>query len=304
MDAALCRVSARGDVRAVKRLLARGASADAESRVTDWSGEPLSALGQAARHGHADVVDVLLAAGAHVDKDDCYSALVTACEQGHAAVVDRLLAAGADANKYRGEALKLAALNSHLGVVDRLLLRLSAGVPNEDRSSALYNACDYAHLAVVQRFDVAHRLTDTELDGALHHACGNSLGFMYRLRRQPTEAARLVLVEWLVERGANIYPSSHMVLRNAASSPAVEICFEAKVEDYLGDRKTVVQASCRCRAVSCRAPVVQREVERWTIQSCRGVCRGSAAGRRSCAVVHFSTIVQSAACQTDAVVHA
>ena len=83
-----------------------------------------------------------------------------------------------------------------------------------------------------------------------------------------------------------------------------EICFEAKVEDYLGDRKTVVQASCRCRAVSCREPVVQREVERWTIQSCRGVCRGSAAGRRSCAVVHFSTIVQSAACQTDAVVHA
>ena len=55
-------------------------------------------LGESAKHGFAESVDVLLEAGAELDAADSngWTALHTAAFFGHPTVVDRLLAAGAD----------------------------------------------------------------------------------------------------------------------------------------------------------------------------------------------------------------
>ena len=223
MDAALCRVSARGDVRAAQRLLALGASADAEPRMTNWlDPKPSSALWHAARGGHAAVVDVLLAAGAHVDLPDAESALAAACAGGHLAVVDRLLAAGADVNAEGGEPLARAARSGHLAVVDRLLRVVDPAQarPAGFEFTALKWACTNAHLDVVQRLDEIRRLEQSELDSALRTACGGGIGGKARSER-PTQAVRLSLVDWLLARGANIYKLNYWTLAAAASTPAL-----------------------------------------------------------------------------------
>ena len=265
MDAALCRVSARGDVRAATRLLALGASPDAKPRVTEWCHAPLCALGQAAWHGHVDVVNALLAAGAQVDVHGCRSALVAAAAHGHVTVVDRLLAAGANVNADYGDALKEAARNGHVAVVDRLL-RAGAEVGGRGRFeySALHKACEQAHLAVVQRFDVASPLSQAELDHALESACGHSFGYMFR-SQQPTEAARLGLVAWLLERGANSYTRSFATLRNAASAPSV---LQRLLEGYRARATALLNDdallwACAAGEVTSVAGLVERPLDPW-----------------------------------------
>lgn len=84
-----------GDVRAVRRMLARGADPNSESA----KGAPAVVL--ASRAGSATLVRLLLDAGANVNAEDRdqYTALHYAARLGDAALVELLLARGADVNK-------------------------------------------------------------------------------------------------------------------------------------------------------------------------------------------------------------
>ncbi len=90
---ALYRAAGDGKVEIARLLLAAGVGADAVAFDE-------TALAAAARSGHETMVELLLTAGADVERrdDDGATALLHACDEdtGHAGVVRRLLAAGAD----------------------------------------------------------------------------------------------------------------------------------------------------------------------------------------------------------------
>ncbi len=93
MSAALLQACRRGDASAVVRLIDAGAKAH---RLGKDAGLPLVI---ACEHKHANVVRVLLEAGAHPDRvrsRDRYTPLHIACQQGDAASVELLLMHGAD----------------------------------------------------------------------------------------------------------------------------------------------------------------------------------------------------------------
>jgi len=98
-----------GDKLGVEMLLKAGADPDG---VRDYDAfhksyqrgyEPSWPINQAAYGGHAEVVDLLLRAGAraHLPEGEGQTALTTAAERGHLQVVRLLLAAGVD-ETYRG----------------------------------------------------------------------------------------------------------------------------------------------------------------------------------------------------------
>lgn len=86
-----------------------------------------SALIGAAHNGHAEVVDMLIAAGADVnlvDHINLQTALILAAREGHTRVVDRLLAARARVNLVDAggnSALMYAAQRDYMDVVHSLI---------------------------------------------------------------------------------------------------------------------------------------------------------------------------------------
>ena len=78
------------------------------------------ALRWASKHGHANVVKILLDAGADVHADNDY-ALRWASNNGHAEIVKILLDAGADVHAVNDLALKWASKRGHANVVKILL---------------------------------------------------------------------------------------------------------------------------------------------------------------------------------------
>ncbi|EHK48434.1 hypothetical protein TRIATDRAFT_236441, partial [Trichoderma atroviride IMI 206040] len=115
----------------------------------------------AAKGGHLDVVERLLAAGAGVNvrfaERTCRTALQSATIHGHLEVVERLLAAGArvetPADLYGQTALEVAAQGGHLDVVERLLAAGARVNSNADfyDETALQVAAEGGHLDVVER---------------------------------------------------------------------------------------------------------------------------------------------------------
>jgi ankyrin repeat protein len=146
----------------VRALLAHGGQPDA---TENWHGQ--TALMWAAIENHADVVQLLLEAGAEVDRASTkhdwvkisYSegnvpktrdlggltALQFAARQGSLAAAEKLLDAGADGNAvepmYQLTPLQLAVVNGHYTLAKRLIER---GVSVDDGS--LYLAVDTRHL--------------------------------------------------------------------------------------------------------------------------------------------------------------
>jgi uncharacterized protein len=165
-----------GDLDSVRALLAHGGKPDL---TENWHGQ--TALMWAAIENHADVVQLLIDAGAEVDRPSTkhdwvkisYSegnvpktrdfggltALQFAARQGSLQAAERLLDAGADANlvepQYQLTPLQLAIVNGHFTLANRLIER---GVGVDDGS--LYVAIDTRNLGYY-----AQRPNPPEKDG-------------------------------------------------------------------------------------------------------------------------------------------
>lgn len=134
-EVALFEAAVKGNAEAVQALLAKGVAADVRDNRNgpNWDQTPLM---YAAQHGHRDVVDVLLKAGADVSAKDWGFEETTREEQplhyamlsGNTGVIERLLAAGADVNALNTSGntpLNIAIERGHLEAV-RFLLRRGA----------------------------------------------------------------------------------------------------------------------------------------------------------------------------------
>jgi ankyrin repeat protein len=141
-------------------LLARGADVNAGYFPPDW--KPLH---YAAFHGHADMVELLLAHGVKVDAEVYYrdatqfnieglTPLLLAAEEGHKEVVALLLAGGADVNAHDMQEgwtpLHFAASLGHKEVVELLLAgKANINAGNYDDLTPLHYAMAEGHKPVV-----------------------------------------------------------------------------------------------------------------------------------------------------------
>lgn len=129
VDSPLVQAAAGGHVEVIELLLAAGANIEAATVGTR------TALSMASATGHIEAVASLLKAGAHVNgagvrSGPYHNPLIEAADHGHAKVVELLLANGADietSDRYNNTALSHASEKGHLGVV-RVLLQAGARV--------------------------------------------------------------------------------------------------------------------------------------------------------------------------------
>jgi ankyrin repeat protein len=124
-----------------ERLLAAGASVEAANRFGT------TALGQAGREGHIEMVDLLLAHGAQINARNVGGAtpLFIAAEGDRSRVVQRLLAKGADPNLARNNGLTpltAAAYNGNTAIVADLLAHHAKPntLDNTEKTAILYAA--------------------------------------------------------------------------------------------------------------------------------------------------------------------
>lgn len=127
-DPLLVIAAARGDLAEVELQLGDGGDPNIARESDGWT--PLLF---AAQDGYTDIVNVLVSAGADVDRgtDDNWTALMIASQNGHEDTVAALLAAGANPRVGRASnwtALHSAALRNRPGIVGQLL---AAGAPTE-----------------------------------------------------------------------------------------------------------------------------------------------------------------------------
>ena len=128
--------AAGGHAEEVRRLLAEGIYVDARGYGCS------TPLISAARHGHGEIVNILLDAGADIDWEETYklgTALMQAAENGHTHIVRRLLEAGADTMETSRTGwipLTLAAREGH----DDIVRMLSEANPEADYRGALLHA--------------------------------------------------------------------------------------------------------------------------------------------------------------------
>ncbi len=123
--------AAFGHAGLVQLLAARGAHLDARG-----SRAGRTALQLAAANDHSDVVEALIERGAQINAQDLEgaSALMLAAEKGHTAIVQQLLRAGADPalRSHRGEtALGFATMGGYTPVVRVLLAGQQNGAATE-----------------------------------------------------------------------------------------------------------------------------------------------------------------------------
>lgn len=119
-DVQLIRAAETGDLEAVKRLVAAGASVHAQ----DENGK--TALVAAAYRNDLPIVDVLIEAGADVNKQDDtkQSAYLIATSEGYLELLQRTFKAGADVHSkdsYNGTGLIRAADRGHVEIIQELI---------------------------------------------------------------------------------------------------------------------------------------------------------------------------------------
>ncbi len=137
--------SKNGQTRIV-RLLLLYAQADPNVPSQSWQTPGETALMLACQHNHADIVSLLLDAGADIEQTDNTgkTALMVASEGGHLEIVRQLLGARAkvDAQTQAGAtALMLASRAGHVNVVETLL---AAGADIKRTDKQGQRAADYA----------------------------------------------------------------------------------------------------------------------------------------------------------------
>jgi ankyrin repeat protein len=135
-----------GDAAAVRRLLKEGGDVNAAL------GDGTTALHHAAMRGDAEMVGILLYAGANVratTRLGGYTALHLASQRGHEAVIERLVTAGANPNQATATGatpLMLAAASGHVAAVKQL-------VANKADLNARERANDQTALMFAAAFD-------------------------------------------------------------------------------------------------------------------------------------------------------
>ncbi|EFN67711.1 Ankyrin repeat domain-containing protein 50 [Camponotus floridanus] len=150
--------------------LALAACPQAKLEAVDRNGQ--TPLNLAARHGYADVVRVLLAAGARADHADCdgWTALRAAAWGGHTQVVEQLLTHGAMvdcADWDQRTALRAAAWGGHEDIV-KALLKHGADVNRTDDEgrTALIAAAYMGHSEIVEHLlDFGAEIDHADSDG-------------------------------------------------------------------------------------------------------------------------------------------
>ncbi|XP_050464471.1 ankyrin repeat domain-containing protein 50-like isoform X4 [Cataglyphis hispanica] len=150
--------------------LALAACPQAKLEAVDRNGQ--TPLNLAARHGYADVVRVLLAAGARADHADCdgWTALRAAAWGGHTQVVEQLLKHGAMvdcADWDQRTALRAAAWGGHEDIV-KALLKHGADVNRTDDEgrTALIAAAYMGHSEIVEHLlDFGAEIDHADSDG-------------------------------------------------------------------------------------------------------------------------------------------
>jgi len=128
-----------------------------KAKVNSCDARGRSALHEAARHGHVDILHALLAAGAKVDVRDAdgISPLLDAVRGGHLAALDALIAAGADRHAldvHGRSALALACRSDGASapLVQRLLdAGVNADMADTDGRRAVDHAVEAGHWALV-----------------------------------------------------------------------------------------------------------------------------------------------------------
>jgi ankyrin repeat protein len=151
--AQLRRACIKGQIDVVEDIL-KTITSKTEIDNVDSDGD--TALILASFHGHTEIAQALLAAGADKDvkNNDGITALICACIMGYADTVQALLAAGADKeakDKYSFTALISASMNGHIDIVHALL---AAGADMEakdrDGNTALICASVNGHTETAQ----------------------------------------------------------------------------------------------------------------------------------------------------------
>ncbi|MGH8580556.1 MAG: type II secretion system major pseudopilin GspG [Gammaproteobacteria bacterium] len=161
-DRALIAAVYIGDTDAIRNLLGKGANPNIKYDSLEIGRNSLYAVGTALHlatsKGHAEIVKLLIKAGADVssihedltgDSGGQYTALTNAAEGGHAEVIKLLLEAGADANGTANNTYCLTALGhalagGHADIVDMLLAaeaRIDYGVSDYGKPGFVHENC-------------------------------------------------------------------------------------------------------------------------------------------------------------------
>lgn len=155
-DHALIDTCESGDVIRAATLLGLGASANAQAESLTAFSEGGTALHVASKHGHSEIVLLLLDHAAKVDAQcgDSITPLHIAAREGHTKVAEVLLARGATVDaqdRYKRTPLHTAASEGHAGVAEVLLSRgADVNARDEDKRTPLHGAADRGYPEVIE----------------------------------------------------------------------------------------------------------------------------------------------------------
>jgi hypothetical protein len=159
-DSPVADAAERGDVETVVALLRQGADVNAAQ------GDGMTALHWAAMSGNADLVDVLLYAGAATEATTRlggYTALHLASQSGHAAAISSLVSQGADPSTTTStgaQALHMAAGSGSVGAISALL----AGGAEVDAREGVYEQTPLMWATAKNRVPAMTALLDAGAD--------------------------------------------------------------------------------------------------------------------------------------------
>ena len=150
---------------------------DAGANVNTKDNDGRTSLILASRHGHTEIVTMLLANGADVNakNNDGWTALIVASFYGHTEIVTMLLEKGADVNAKNNDgytALIMASEREHMEIVIDLLANgADVNAKDDNDYTALDWAVEFGHTSVVELLEKAIK-TEQETRSNKQNAMG------------------------------------------------------------------------------------------------------------------------------------